>query len=124
MKLLEATLLSQPLELPEPSEEAPQHSCLDKGYDYQAVRDLLEEWGYTAHIRTRGEERRAKGEVPGYRVRVPGAAVGGGADALVAEPVPAAAGPVGEEDRELPGAAALRLRLDHLPGCGAFRIGT
>jgi putative transposase len=69
MKLLEATLLSQPLDLPEPSEEAPQHLCLDKGYDYQAVRDLLEEWGYTAHIRTRGEERRAKGEVPGYRAR-------------------------------------------------------
>jgi len=30
--------------------------CLDKGYDFQEVRDILAEFGFTAHIRARGEE--------------------------------------------------------------------
>lgn len=30
--------------------------CMDKGYDYDEVRELLREFGYTAHIRARGEE--------------------------------------------------------------------
>jgi putative transposase len=30
--------------------------CLDKGYDYEEVRDILREFGFTAHIRARGEE--------------------------------------------------------------------
>jgi len=30
--------------------------CMDKGYDYDEVRDILEEFGFTAHIRARGEE--------------------------------------------------------------------
>lgn len=30
--------------------------CLDKGYDYDEVRELALEFGYTAHIRSRGEE--------------------------------------------------------------------
>ena len=33
--------------------------CLDKGYDSQEVRDVLEEFGFTAHIRSRGEEAQA-----------------------------------------------------------------
>lgn len=28
--------------------------CLDKGYDYDEVRKLLQAFGYTAHIRGRG----------------------------------------------------------------------
>ena len=34
----------------------PQGMCLDKGYDYDEVREILKEFGYTAHIRARGEE--------------------------------------------------------------------
>ena len=30
--------------------------CLDKGYDYQEARDLVSEFAFTAHIRSRGEE--------------------------------------------------------------------
>jgi len=30
--------------------------CLDKGYDYDEVRELLREFGFTAHVRSRGEE--------------------------------------------------------------------
>jgi len=33
--------------------------CLDKGYDYGEVRDLLTEFGFTAHIRARGDEAQA-----------------------------------------------------------------
>ncbi len=43
--------------------------CLDKAYDYPQVAELLAEWGYTAHIRARGEETHAKRNIPGYRAR-------------------------------------------------------
>lgn len=29
---------------------------MDKGYDYDEVRELLKEFGYTSHIKARGEE--------------------------------------------------------------------
>jgi len=56
MKLVEATLESIPVERPEPTEEEPQGMCMDKGYDYKDVRDTVEEFGFTAHIKARGEE--------------------------------------------------------------------
>lgn len=56
MKLLRPTIESIVVERPEPTEEAPQGMCLDKGYDYDEVRATLEEFGFTAHIRSRGEE--------------------------------------------------------------------
>lgn len=55
-KLARETLESIPIERPNPSRGQPQHLCLDKGYDYDEVRDLAEEFGFTAHIRSRGEE--------------------------------------------------------------------
>jgi hypothetical protein len=33
-----------------------QHICLDKGYDYPEVYELLEEYSYTMHICKRGEK--------------------------------------------------------------------
>lgn len=30
--------------------------CMDKGYDYDEVRDIVKEFGFTAHIKARGEE--------------------------------------------------------------------
>ena len=30
--------------------------CMDKGYDYDEVREILKEFGFIAHIRARGEE--------------------------------------------------------------------
>lgn len=69
MKLVDATLQALMVKRPEPTAMQPQHRCLDKGYDYEAVRDTLEAWSYTAHIRHRGEERQAKCEIPGYRAR-------------------------------------------------------
>ena len=42
---------------------------MDKGYDYQEVRDLLAEFGYTAHIRARGEEAQAIKRHEGAKAR-------------------------------------------------------
>lgn len=69
MKLAGATLKSIVIERPAPTPEQPQHICLDKGYDFAEIRDLVESYGYTAHIRTRGEESTAKRQIPGYRAR-------------------------------------------------------
>lgn len=54
---------------PEPTEEHPQNLCLDKGYDYQEVRDTLLEFGFTAHIRSRGEEAKEIAREAGQRAR-------------------------------------------------------
>ena len=61
MKLTRATLESIPdyAGRPEPTADAPQGLCLDKGYDFDEVRQIVEEFGFTAHIRSRGEEARA-----------------------------------------------------------------
>jgi putative transposase len=56
MKMVEETLDSIPVERPEPTPEQPQGMCMDKGYDYAEVRAIVEEFGFTAHIRSRGEE--------------------------------------------------------------------
>ncbi len=56
-KLLEATLDAVVLERPAPTEQAPQHLCLDKGYDKQPAREVAERHGYTPHIRKIGEEK-------------------------------------------------------------------
>ena len=54
-KMVRETIESLPIARPEPTPEQPQGMCLDKGYDYDEVRDLLAEFGFTAHIRARGE---------------------------------------------------------------------
>ena len=59
MKLAAATLESIPVERPQPTTQHPQGLCLDKGYDYDEVRDLVATFGFTAHIRARGEEAQA-----------------------------------------------------------------
>jgi putative transposase len=54
-KLLPETLESRPLL---PPKDASQHLCLDKGYDYPAVPEILDAYDFVAHIRSRGEEVR------------------------------------------------------------------
>jgi transposase len=56
MKLVRETLESIPVERPEPTPEQPQGMCMDKGYDYDEVRQIVDEFGFTAHIKARGEE--------------------------------------------------------------------
>lgn len=69
MKLVRETLESIVVERPEPTEEKPQGMCLDKGYDFQEVRDILIEFGFTAHIRSRGEEAKELATEAGKRAR-------------------------------------------------------
>lgn len=69
MKLVRSTLDSLVVERPEPTAEQPQGMCLDKGYDYDEVRELLEEFGFTAHIRARGEEAQALRQEAGFKAR-------------------------------------------------------
>ena len=69
MKLVRATLESIVTERPEPTQDAPQGMCLDKGYDYDEVRALLDEFGFTAHIRSRSEEARELAAEAGKRAR-------------------------------------------------------
>jgi Transposase DDE domain len=54
MKMTRATLQSIVVRRPEPTTRAKQHMCVDKGYDYPEVHELLEDYGYTIHIRLRG----------------------------------------------------------------------
>lgn len=56
MKLVRATVENIVVQRPEPTPQQPQGMCLDKGYDYQEVRDILQEFGFTEHIRSRGQE--------------------------------------------------------------------
>jgi putative transposase len=67
--MVEATLESIVIKPPKVSKNKPQNMCMDKGYDYPDIRELVNDWGYTAHIKARGEEAREKREIPGYRAR-------------------------------------------------------
>ena len=68
-KLVEATLKSIPVKRPKAGRRHPQGMCLDKGYDYDSVRDLVKEFSYTAHIKARGEESQAIKRQAGFKAR-------------------------------------------------------
>ncbi len=67
VKLLEATLDSIVIDRPEVTSEAPQNLCLDAGY--AGSTKAVESRGYTAHIRSRGEERKEKESNPDFKAR-------------------------------------------------------
>jgi putative transposase len=69
MKLTEATVANYAIARPRPTVRKPQHLCLDAGFDYEEVRQVLEAYGYTAHIRSRADETESKRKIPGYRAR-------------------------------------------------------
>ena len=69
MKLVRPTLDSVVIARPEPTLEQPQGMCLDKGYDFDEVRRTLAEFGFTAHIRSRGEEAKAIKREAGFKAR-------------------------------------------------------
>ena len=69
MKLVELTLHDIVAQRPDVTVDAPQHLCMDKAYDDEQVRELVAKYGYTAHIRYRGEEHIEKQQIPGYRAR-------------------------------------------------------
>jgi transposase len=69
MMLVRATLESIIVARPVSTPERPQGMCLDKGYDYDEVRAILTEFGFTAHIRSRREEARELAQEAGKRAR-------------------------------------------------------
>ena len=89
MKMTKATLQSivvcRPQQQQQPSSSSSsttntqqQHICLDKGYDYPEVYELLEEYGYTMHICKRGggeeeynngNKKKKRRRIPKYRAR-------------------------------------------------------
>jgi putative transposase len=63
------TLESIPIARPEPTEAQRQNLCLDKGYDYNEVRELGKEFGSTLYSRARKEEAQARKRHVGYKAR-------------------------------------------------------
>lgn len=68
-KMARETIGSIPVGRPKPTRARPQGMCLDKGYDYGEVRELLAEFGFTAHIRPRGEDAAAIERRAGSKAR-------------------------------------------------------
>lgn len=66
-KLVGETISESPACRPIPTKRAPHHICLDKGYDYDEVREILAWFCFTPHIRRRGEEAEAVRQ--GHRAR-------------------------------------------------------
>ncbi len=58
-KLVKGTLDAIIIERPSP-DDVDQNMCMDKGYDFPDIRELVEEYGYTGHILSRGEENNEK----------------------------------------------------------------
>lgn len=69
MKLVQPTIEGIVITRPDPTDAAPQGMCMDKGYDYDEVRAILETFGFTAHIRSRGEEAKALVKEAGFKAR-------------------------------------------------------
>jgi putative transposase len=69
MRLVRATIESIIIDRPKPSEAHPQGMCLDKGYDYDEVYAILQEFGFIAHVRPRGEEAQAIKREAGFKAR-------------------------------------------------------
>ena len=68
-KLLRATLENIVVPRPDATTDAPQGLCLDKGYDYAEAREVVDELGFTPHIRSRGEEKKELESDAGFRAR-------------------------------------------------------
>ena len=69
MKLVKQTVQSVVVPRPRPTKKRPQGMCLDKGYDYEEVRATVREFGFTAHLRARGEEAQALKRHVGAKAR-------------------------------------------------------
>jgi putative transposase len=69
MRLVAPTLYSIVVERPEPTAARPQGLGLDKGDDSEEVRATRAVFGFTAHIRARGEEAHALKRQAGFRAR-------------------------------------------------------
>lgn len=68
-RLARETIEGVPVPRPEPSRSRPQGMCLDKGYDYLEVWELLEEFGFTAHVAVNDPDAQPVKRKAGYKAR-------------------------------------------------------
>ena len=69
MKMVRDTVESIPVDRPEPTKDEPQGMCMDKGYDFDEVRAIVEEFAFTGHIHERGEEAQKLKRQAGIKAR-------------------------------------------------------
>ena len=122
-KLLEATLDAIVVERPQPTEEKPQHLCLDKGYDNPSGRGAAARHGYREHIRRIGEEKLDASGDKRYPARrwVVERTLG------MALQVPCGPGPIRQEGVKLPRSVTARMCAPVVPptvASGHFEIVT
>ena len=92
-KLLALTLDAIVVERPTPTQDAPQHLCLDKGYDNPTGEAACAQFGYTPHIapiKPSSHWRRKAGR--NGREKAPCPPLGGGTHSCVAVPLPRRSG--------------------------------
>jgi len=65
--MVKEMLTDIPIASPTPSPEKPLGMGLDKGYDFDEVRELLTKFGFTDHSRARGEETPSIKREAGHR---------------------------------------------------------
>ena len=68
-KLARETIESVPVPRPAPTARAPQGMCMDKGYDYLEVWELLEEFGFAAHVAANDPDAVPAKREAGHRAR-------------------------------------------------------
>ena len=108
-KLMRQTIEAIPIKRPKPTRRQPQHLCLDKGFDYDEPRALAAEFGFTLHLRTRGEEAHAKRHAGTKARRWVVERTHSWLNRFRSHP-----DPLGQEARQLPRVAPLRSRHHHL----------
>src|SRR5689334_6731927 len=70
MKMTKSTLQNVVINKPEPTiKSKQQHMCMDKGYNFPEVHELLEDYGYTIHIRLGGRRENKRKRIPTHKPR-------------------------------------------------------
>ena len=69
MRMARETIEGVPVTRPDPTRRAPQGMCLDRGYDYLEVWELLEEFGFTAHVAIHDPEAGPVKRKAGHKAR-------------------------------------------------------
>jgi hypothetical protein len=105
-KLLQQTIEAIVVDRPQPTEETPQHLCLDKGYDNPTGHTAVAQAHYVPHIRRIGEEKLDERN----RKTASRSPMGRGADARLDEPVSRDSDSIRQEVMQLPGPDPIVLR--------------
>ncbi len=95
-KMLQTTLQSIPIARPEPTDARKQNLCLDKGCDYNEVREGGKVFSSILHIRARKEEAQAFKRQVGWKRKT----MSSGAHAQLDEPVSRGVDPAFEKKVE------------------------